>query len=97
MEKMILCQNISAYRAKYNERGIATLEDSKKQAGPSPEIRKQTPWFVIPRKGAGMLTRMDGYHEFETKKARTHHADAQYTERKRLDLAVPKILFPRIV
>jgi hypothetical protein len=43
MEKMILCQNISAYRAKYNERGIATLEDSKKQAGPSPEIRKQTP------------------------------------------------------
>jgi hypothetical protein len=44
-----------------------------------------------------MLTHMDGYHEFETKKARTHHADAQYTERKRLDLAVPKILFPRIV
>jgi hypothetical protein len=36
-------------------------------------------------------------YEFKTKKAQTHHADAQYTERKRLDLAVPKILFPRIV
>jgi hypothetical protein len=43
LEKMKnLCYNISAYRAKYNKRGIATLEDSKKQAGPSPEIGKET-------------------------------------------------------
>jgi hypothetical protein len=32
-------QNCFAYRAKYNKRGICTLEGSKEQAGPSPEKR----------------------------------------------------------
>lgn len=27
----------------------------------------------------------------------TNHADVQYTDRKRLDLAVPSMLFPNIV
>jgi hypothetical protein len=31
------------------------------------------------------------------KKSWTHHADAQYTERNRLDLAIPRRLFPKIV
>jgi len=59
-------------------------------------------WKVLKSRQVQALKYRMKHHELsppkkELMKSRTHHADAQYTERNRLDLAIPRRLFPKIV
>jgi hypothetical protein len=60
-------------------------------------MEKEMPWIAVRREVGHASTFLiwDGWSR--NKKLQTHHADAQYIERNRLDLAVPKRLFPIIV